>query len=112
MQIFLCASYWIPGRELQVSIRTPLLHSNRKSQPKFRNRHRSSEVSPVAWKAMADKTFLIRFKLATYLSPRPVLAARAEIQGEHLILLNSQNKLAAMFLLEVVDSWAEVKWNA
>jgi hypothetical protein len=61
---------------------------------------------------MADKTFLIRFKLATYLSPRPVLAARAEVQGEHLILLNSQNKLAAMFLLELVDSWSEVKWYA
>jgi hypothetical protein len=61
---------------------------------------------------MVDKTFLIRFKLATYLSPRPVLAAKAEVQGEHLILLNSQNRLAAMFLLELVDSWSEVKWYA
>jgi hypothetical protein len=61
---------------------------------------------------MADKTFLIRFKWATYLSPRPVLAARAEVRGEHLILLNSENKLAALFLLEIVDSWSEVKWNA
>jgi hypothetical protein len=61
---------------------------------------------------MADKTFLIRFKLATYLSPWPVLAARAEIRGEHLILLNSEDKLAALFLLEIVDSWSELKWNA
>jgi hypothetical protein len=61
---------------------------------------------------MGDKTFLIRFKLATRLSPRPVLAVRAEVQGEHLILLNSQNELAALFLLEIVDSWSEVKWNA
>jgi hypothetical protein len=60
---------------------------------------------------MADKTFLIRFKLATYLSPRRVLAERAEIRGEHLILLNSEDKLAALFLLEIVDSWFEVKWN-
>jgi hypothetical protein len=59
-----------------------------------------------------EKTFLIRFKSSTHLSPRPVLATRAEIQGEHLVLLNSEGKLAAMFLLEVVESWAEVKWNA
>jgi hypothetical protein len=61
---------------------------------------------------MTDKTFLIRFKLATYLSPRPVLAAKAEIRGEHLILLDSGGKLVALFLLEIVDSWSEVKWNA
>jgi hypothetical protein len=41
-----------------------------------------------------------------------VLAVRAEIQGEHLVLLNSEGKLAAIFLLEVVESWSEVKWNA
>jgi hypothetical protein len=66
----------------------------------------------VARTAMTDKTFLIRFKFATYLSPRPVLAARAEIRGEHLVLLNADGKLAAMFLLEIVESWSEVIWNA
>jgi hypothetical protein len=61
---------------------------------------------------MTDKTFLIRFKLATYLSPRPVLAARAQIHGEHLVLLNSEGKLAALFLLEDVEGWPEMKWDA
>ena len=61
---------------------------------------------------MTDKTFLIRFKLATYLSPRPVLAERAEIRGEHLVFLSSAGKLAALFLLEVVEGWSEVKWEA
>ena len=61
---------------------------------------------------MTDKTFLIRFKLATYLSPRPVLAARAQIQGEHLVLLNSEGKLAALFRLEEIEGWLEVKCYA
>jgi hypothetical protein len=61
---------------------------------------------------MADKTFLIRFKSATYLSPQPVLADRAEIRGEHLVLLDSNGKLLALFLLDVVESCSEVKWNA
>lgn len=60
---------------------------------------------------MNDKTFLIRFK-STYLSPRPVLATKAEIRGEHLVLLNSEGKPAALFLLELVESWSEVKWKA
>src|SRR5271156_1704285 len=62
--------------------------------------------------SMTDKTFLIRFKLATHLSPRPVLAARAEIRGEHLVLLDSEEKLAALFLLEIVESWSELNWSA
>jgi hypothetical protein len=53
---------------------------------------RSPEVEPVAGGALADKTFLIRFKWATYVSPRLVLAARPEVRGEHLILLNSQGQ--------------------
>ena len=61
---------------------------------------------------MTDKTFLIRFKLATYLSPRPVLAARVQIHGEHLVLLNSEGKLAALFLLEDLECWPEMKWDA
>jgi hypothetical protein len=61
---------------------------------------------------MTDKTFLIRFKLESYLSPRPVLAAKAQIYGEHLVLLDSEGKLAALFLLEDVEGWPEVKWQA
>jgi hypothetical protein len=61
---------------------------------------------------MTDKTFLIRFKLPIYLSPRPVLAARAQMQGEHLVFLNSEGKLAALFLLEELEGWPDVKWYA
>jgi hypothetical protein len=61
---------------------------------------------------VTDKTILVLFKLATYLSPRPVRAARAEIQGEHLVLLNAEGKLAALFMLEIVEGWSEVKWKA
>jgi hypothetical protein len=61
---------------------------------------------------MTSKTFLIQFKAATHLSPQPVLAERAEVRGEHLVLLDSEGKLIALFLLEVVESWSEVKWKA
>jgi hypothetical protein len=41
-----------------------------------------------------------------------VLAAKAQIYGEHLVLLDSEGKLAALFLLEDVEGWPEVKWQA
>lgn len=57
---------------------------------------------------MTDKTFLIRFKPPD-LRTQSVIAARAEIHGEHLVLLNKEGKLTALFLLEVVESWSEVE---
>jgi hypothetical protein len=36
-----------------------------------------------------------------------VIAASAEIHGEHLIFLRSNGSLAALFLLEIVESWSE-----
>jgi len=55
---------------------------------------------------MTDKTYLVRLK------PRErdvhvVVAASAEIHGEHIVLLNSDGKLAALFLLEIVETWTE-----
>ncbi len=61
---------------------------------------------------MTNKTFLIQFKSAIFLSPQPVLAERAEIRGEHLVLLDSKGKLTALFLLDIVESWSEVKGKA
>lgn len=55
---------------------------------------------------MADKIYLIRFKPPT-LGSVTVVAARAEFQGEHLVLLNSEGELAALFMLEVVESCFE-----
>jgi hypothetical protein len=52
---------------------------------------------------MPDKTHLIRFKPSD-LSCHVVIAANAEIHGEHLVFLRSDGSLAALFVLEVVES--------
>jgi hypothetical protein len=52
---------------------------------------------------MSDKLYLIRFK-GLELSFHAVIAARAEIHGEHLVFLRANGKLAALFLLEIIDS--------
>jgi hypothetical protein len=60
---------------------------------------------------MADKTFMVRFKVRE-LTSQSVIAAKAEIHAEHMVLLNSTGKLAVLFLLEVVESWAELpRWR-
>jgi hypothetical protein len=56
---------------------------------------------------MADKIYLLRFR-PPILGTVTVVAARAEIQGEHLVLLNSDGELAALYLLDLVESWSEV----
>jgi hypothetical protein len=56
---------------------------------------------------MVDTTFLIQFRTPELLD-QPVIAARAEVRGEHLLLLHSNGDLAAAFMLENVKSWAEV----
>ncbi len=56
---------------------------------------------------MPEKTFLIRFK-RTDLDFHIVIAANTEIHGEHLVLLRSDGSLAALFLMEIVESWSEV----
>jgi hypothetical protein len=55
---------------------------------------------------MPEKKYLVRFKTSD-LSPHLVIAASAEIHGEHLIFLRSNGSLAALFLLEIVESWSE-----
>jgi hypothetical protein len=55
---------------------------------------------------MADRRFLVRFK-PPEMSRQPVIADRAEIQGDHLVFFNSKGDLAALFLMEVVESWSE-----
>jgi hypothetical protein len=55
---------------------------------------------------MPDKLYLIRFK-GSDISFHAVIAARAEIHGEHLVFLRSDGKLAALILLEIVESWSE-----
>jgi hypothetical protein len=54
---------------------------------------------------MADKKYLVRCKTLES-STQSVVAASFEVHGEHLVLLNSKGQLAAMFLLEIVESWS------
>lgn len=55
---------------------------------------------------MADKTFLVRFKRPE-LRTQPVVAEKAEIHGEHLVFFNLKGELAALFLMEIIESWSE-----
>ena len=56
---------------------------------------------------MDDTTFQIRFR-SPELTLQHVIAARAEIRGGHLVLFNAQGTLAALFSLDIVESWNEV----
>jgi hypothetical protein len=54
-----------------------------------------------------DKTYLVRFKQAD-LHSHLVICVNDEIHGDHLVFLRSDRRLAALFLLEIVESWSEV----
>jgi hypothetical protein len=53
---------------------------------------------------MMDKTYLVALKLPSR-AVQHVIAARLEIHGENLVFLNAEGELAAMFLMEIVQSW-------
>jgi hypothetical protein len=57
---------------------------------------------------MADTAYLVRFKVGD-LPPELVIAETIEFHGEHLVLLRSHGSLAALFLVDIVESWSEVK---
>lgn len=57
---------------------------------------------------MVEKIFLIKFKPPS-LAIHQVIATTVGIHDEHLIFCDSQGKLAALFLLEVVQSWTRFK---
>jgi hypothetical protein len=57
---------------------------------------------------LANKTYLVRFK-PPQLGVQLVAASSAEIQGDHIALLNSNGQLAALLLLDIVESWVVVK---
>jgi hypothetical protein len=56
---------------------------------------------------MADRTYIVRFKQPE-VSAQIFVASRAEIHGDHIVLLNSNGELSALLLLEFVESWNEV----
>jgi hypothetical protein len=55
---------------------------------------------------MATKTYLVRFKNPA-ISMQPVFASRAEIQGDHIVMLDSEGRLVALFWMGIVESWSE-----
>ncbi len=56
---------------------------------------------------MPNKTILVKLRPPSS-ALQHVCAAKAEIHGKHLAFVNSKGKLAALFLLEIVESWNEV----
>jgi hypothetical protein len=54
---------------------------------------------------MPNKTFLVRLRSNVL---REVSAATVEIHGKHLAFLTEKGKLAALFLLDLVESWNEI----
>jgi hypothetical protein len=57
---------------------------------------------------MADTAYLVRFKGGD-LPPELVIAENIELHGEHIAFVRSDGSLAALFVLEIVESWSEVK---
>lgn len=53
---------------------------------------------------MTDKTYIVQFG-PPELGTQHMTAASADVYGDHLILLNSNEEAVAIFLLETVESW-------
>jgi hypothetical protein len=54
--------------------------------------------------AMMDQTYLVALKLPSR-AVQHVIAASLEIHGENLVFFNAEGEFAAMFLMEIVESW-------
>lgn len=57
---------------------------------------------------MADKAYIVKFKPQALGVVQTVVASTVEIHDEHLIFCNAKGGLAALFLLEIVQSWNEI----
>lgn len=55
---------------------------------------------------MPNRTFLVRLRSDAI---QQVRAATIEMHGEHLVFLTAKGKLAAVFLLDLVESWNEIE---
>ena len=56
---------------------------------------------------MPEKTYLVRFKNPA-ISTQPLVAYRAEIQGDHIVMFDANGKLVALFWMTIVESWSEI----
>jgi hypothetical protein len=55
-----------------------------------------------------NRTYIVRFKNPA-ISTQPVVASRAEIQGDHVVMHDSEGRLVALFWMALVESWSEIK---
>lgn len=55
---------------------------------------------------MPNKTFLVRLRSDAI---QQVRAATVEVVGQHLAFLTAKVKLAALFHLDLVESWYEIE---
>ncbi len=53
---------------------------------------------------MTDKTYIVQFA-PPELGTQHMTAANADVYGDRLVLLNSNEEAIAIFLLEAVESW-------
>jgi hypothetical protein len=54
---------------------------------------------------MTGKTYQVSCK-APKVSTQSVVAASCDVYGDHLVFLNPSGGFAAIFLLEIVESWS------
>lgn len=54
---------------------------------------------------MPTKTYFVKLRS---MAIQQVRAAKVEIYSEHLVFINAHGGLAALFLLDLVESWDEV----
>jgi hypothetical protein len=55
---------------------------------------------------MTDKRYSVRIR-APQQSVYVVIAATAEVYGEHLVFSNAEGQPLFLFLLDIVESWSE-----
>jgi hypothetical protein len=53
---------------------------------------------------MVDQVFFVVLK-SSKCAIQHVLAARYEVRGEHLAFINTEGRLAALFLIDSIQSW-------
>lgn len=58
---------------------------------------------------MTDRIYLLRLKRSEMFVA--VVAKSVEIHGEHIALLNSKGKLAALFLSDAVEGWSVLSFS-
>ena len=55
---------------------------------------------------MPNKGFLVRLRSDAI---QQVRAATIEVHGQHLVFLTAKGKLAAVFLLDLIEGWNEIE---